>query len=413
MASSTRFGKAFFEELFLYSGQFAFFYALMQLIVSKGAFITNPAHLTLACALIVQTSLLARFGGNTAIRATLSFLTPLAYSAFEFGETGGGVLNAAHFGFWIYGLVSALLMTAGMKRGERTRRAAEVAMVLVNVFIFLFLYFYFDTWKELNYETELTVTVIGKYIGAFLGDPTHWFVLVGGFFLALTIAYGRYDVARLKDAIYGLFGKYVDAGVRDRIIETGMFEARKQDLCILFSDIVSFTHTCEENDAASVSGMLNVYFEYWNGIVKRHGGVIDKFIGDAIMVIFGLEDWAGARESAVACAFDALAESGRLAAELAGRGLPAPRGFGIGCHFGELIVGDIGCADRKNFTVIGDTVNVASRLESETRKLGRPLAVSREVVDGLGEKARLRFVSMGTLQLKGKERGVETWVIAR
>lgn len=177
----------------------------------------------------------------------------------------------------------------------------------------------------------------------------------------------------------------------------------------MFADIKDFTMLCENNDAESISSMLNIYFDYWNNIVKKHNGTIDKYIGDAIMVIFGLQDLENACNSAVKCSLEITNSLNELNKELTIKSLPIPTGFGIGCHYGELIIGDLGSSDRKNFTVIGDTVNIASRLESITRKVKSNTILSTSVYNNLDNNIKKEFHDLGEFELKGKSSLVRAW----
>lgn len=401
--------RSFFEELLLYSGLFGLYYIIMQAIIEKWGFFSDVGHLGLTVTLLVQAVLLARYGRKSMPRLLLSFLVPLVYSLIELREGVANLLNTAHIGFWIYALLSAVLLIAHEKTRDIGRRIADVLLVFLNIFIFLFLYFYFDTWKSINTQidgNQLTIGTILSYLSEFLSDLTHWYIIFGGLLLAATIAIGRNDIARLKDRIFSLFGRYVDSGVRDAIIEKGAYEATKRNLCILFSDIMSFTTLCENNSANDIADMLNIYFQFWNEIVKKYNGIIDKYIGDAIMVIFGFDDEGAACSMAAACALEAAQSSELLYARLAEKNLPVPAGFGVGCHYGELIIGDIGSDDRKNFTVIGDTVNTASRIESVSRKTESRVIISSQVYKRLDDATKENFKALGQIKLKGKNSAV-------
>ncbi|MDP3178695.1 MAG: adenylate/guanylate cyclase domain-containing protein [Spirochaetaceae bacterium] len=402
------YAKSFLHESLLYSGQFALFYLVMQMIIEKGLFFRNPGHVGLLAALVVQTALLAAFGYKALPRAALSFIVPVIYSLFEAFEGSAAIFNAAHIGFWIYAAISMLLNILKLG-GAKRERIAEIVLVALNVFIFVFLYFYFDTWNDLLTKDDLTIFRIFSFVPGFLGDPTHWFIIAGGVVLAVTVALGRAEIAALKDRIFALFGKYVDRQVRDIIMREGESEARRLELCVLFSDIQDFTGLCEKHDPTSITKMLNVYFERWNRIVEKHGGIVDKYIGDAIMVVFGLSDSSGACGQAVASAIAMRSEWRDLREDLIAHGLPVPAGFGIGCHFGDLIFGNIGSEKRRNFTVIGDTVNIAARLEAASRTENSELLISSAVYDRLTDSEKSAFSRIGEIELKGKRASVETW----
>jgi len=395
--------KGFLQELLLYSGQFALFYLLMQVIVEQGGFLRDTNHLLLLATLVAQSLWLAAFGNRAVLRVVGTFLVPVVYSLMEMLEGATDVLNAAHVGFWVYAVVSSAFMS--LKLRSKKTVVYEILSTVVNVAIFVFLYFYFDTSKENPSQEDLVVTRIFLSIPTFLSDPTHWFVIFGGAFLAVTLALARVEIDTLKARIYSLFGKYVDSEIRDLIIQRGVAASEKKELCVVFSDIRNFTKLCEQNNPETITTMLNAFFDEWNLAVKRHSGVVDKYMGDAIMILFGLQNPSQACDSAVQCATDMIHRWDELRRSLASNGLPVPEGFGVGVHFGEVIVGDIGSSDRRNFTVIGDAVNVASRLESET-KTHAQLLISAAVFERLSPDLKSRFIDPTSIELKGKEQRI-------
>lgn len=400
--TSSYYIKSFLQELLLYSGQFALFYLLMQLIIEGKEFIHNPNHAGLSIALFLQTCILARYGSKAPFRAFFTFLVPVIYSLLEMREGSNDLLNAAHIGFWVYAVLSSSLMLLRAKSKRTT--VYEILLIVINIAIFVFLYFYFDTWKEIQDKQNLTITKIFHHVPLFLSDPTHWFIIFGGAFLATTLALARVEVERLKAKIYSLFGKYVDGNIRDIIIEHGEMVSEKRDLCIVFSDIKNFTPLCEKNAPEKITAMLNTFFDEWNVLVKKYNGTVDKYIGDAIMIIFGLQDGDNACESAMLCAIEMDQKWDSIRQNLLAGGLPIPEDFGIGSHYGEVIIGDIGSNDRKNFTVIGDAVNVAAQLEAETRSHEGRLLISSSVYNKLGATSRKCFHEIGSIDLKGKEK---------
>jgi class 3 adenylate cyclase len=226
----------------------------------------------------------------------------------------------------------------------------------------------------------------------------------------MTIALSRIEVEQLRQRLYSLFGRYVDENIRDIILERGGVVSERKRLCVLFSDIKNFTPLCERNDPENITGMLNAFFDEWNSLVKKHDGTVDKYIGDAIMVFFGLQGDANPCDSAALCAMEMDRKWESVKAVLMKQGLPVPEDFGIGVHYGEVIVGDIGSSDRKNFTIIGDTVNIASRLEAETRNHKGRLLISSSVYKELGESNRNVFHEIGDIELKGKEKRIRAFL---
>jgi len=152
--------------------------------------------------------------------------------------------------------------------------------------------------------------------------------------------------------------------------------------------------------------LLNDYFEAMVEVIFRHNGTLDKFIGDGIMVIFGApEDDVYQEEHALRAALEMQRELGKLADKWAPEGIGIR--IGIGINSGPAIVGNIGSARRMDYTAIGDTVNLASRLESATKELGVGIVISEYTYNAL--RGAFRFREMGSIQVRGRTEPVLTY----
>ncbi|SHL04095.1 adenylate/guanylate cyclase domain-containing protein [Hymenobacter psychrotolerans] len=174
----------------------------------------------------------------------------------------------------------------------------------------------------------------------------------------------------------------------------------EKKLAVLFSDIEDYTAFAEAIPAYDVIHVLNRYFGLMSEVVRAHHGYISDYIGDGLMVVFGLEDEATAAADAVAAARAMLQALERLNPYLR-----SMYGCGfrirIGIHYGEVVVGHIGGAELRKLATIGDTVNVAARIEAANKECGTALLVSQAVVDELGDALAVR---RGFLTpLKGKK----------
>ncbi len=184
-------------------------------------------------------------------------------------------------------------------------------------------------------------------------------------------------------------------------------------VCVLFADLTGFTRLCENAPAGEIIDLLREFRVRMEKAVFTHGGTVDKYIGDCVMATFGLLAPSGRDPAAaLACAHDMqdeIAAWNRLRAE---RGLPSV-GLGIGLHYGAVVAGDIGSDQRLEFTVIGDTVNVASRLMHLTRELEAGIVISDEVAgaalvsDGDGVLAGYRRVE--EMPLRGRDGAIALW----
>lgn len=187
------------------------------------------------------------------------------------------------------------------------------------------------------------------------------------------------------------FRRFVSRDVADALVEKPeqwreAANGVKRRVVVLFSDIRGFTARSETSDPVELVGQLNEYLTAMVGVVFRHGGTLDKFIGDAVMAHWGAlgggDDQANAR-AALAAARDMLAELERLSADWAARGRESFR-IGIGIHLGEAVAGELGSPDRIEFGLIGDAVNLASRLEGLTKEFGCEVVFSEDVLRAAG-----------------------------
>lgn len=200
-----------------------------------------------------------------------------------------------------------------------------------------------------------------------------------------------------------VFGGYVSPAILKEILDGRLqpgLQGERRTLCLLFSDIRSFTTLSESMAPEEVIALLNRYFSRMAEAIHRHGGTLDKFIGDGIMAFFGApEPHITPCPQAFAAAQSMLAALDELNAELAREGRP-PLKIGIGLHFGEAAVGHVGSEARHEYTAIGDVVNTASRIEGLTKEAGYPLLVTHPVLEQLPNPDD--FDSLGEMPLKGR-----------
>ncbi len=185
---------------------------------------------------------------------------------------------------------------------------------------------------------------------------------------------------------------------------------------MLFSDLRGFTAMTENADSEQLVNQLNEYFTEMTKQLFAHKGILDKFIGDAVMAMWGSFNPEPATDSAnaVRAALGMVAALGELNVRRRERGQPV-LGMGIGIHHGEAVVGDIGMVgnngteDRKNFTAIGDTVNLASRLEGVTKEYGVELVIS-ETVEQL-VRPLFHLQALGFEVVKGRQKPVGIFTV--
>ncbi len=201
---------------------------------------------------------------------------------------------------------------------------------------------------------------------------------------AFNLLFGYLAEGRARRAVIRLFGEYVSPALVEQMardpVRWRMTESTDRELTILFADIRGFTRMAESMDPAALREYLNTVLTGLTAAIHRHGGTVDKYIGDAVMAFWGapLDDPLHA-DHAVEAAWSMQEEARRMSVDFVSRGLP-PLAIGIGVFTGVVRVGDMGSALRRTYTAIGDAVNLASRIEGLTKILERPILIGETTV---------------------------------
>jgi class 3 adenylate cyclase len=209
--------------------------------------------------------------------------------------------------------------------------------------------------------------------------------------------------------LLNVFGKYVDPEVARGALAGSAAETR--EVTVLFTDLRDFTALSESLPPSEVLALLNAHCAAIIPVAHRHGGTVNKFIGDAIMATFGAPvAYADHAERAVRAGLEMLEATDRLNHQLRAQGRPVLR-MGVGIATGPVVLGPLGAEDRMEYAVLGDTVNTASRLEGMNKPLGTSLLLSERTRAALGPGLEVR--ALGEVALKGKEKPVAVFTVAR
>ena len=245
---------------------------------------------------------------------------------------------------------------------------------------------------------------LGLWTQAALVLPIAGSLLMIAALYTVNMAYGYFIESRSKRQFTELFGQYVPPELVDKMAEDPEkydMEGKSDELTVLFSDIVGFTSISESLEARELAAFINEYLTSMSLVIRDHGGTLDKYIGDAIMAFWGAPV-ADAQHAvhAVNAALAMQAELERINREvLRPKGWPQIR-IGVGLNSGVMRVGDMGSKIRRAYTVMGDPVNLGSRLEGLTREYGVGILV--------GEETRRRatgfvFREIDRVKVKGKD----------
>lgn len=211
--------------------------------------------------------------------------------------------------------------------------------------------------------------------------------------------------ATARDRITNLFGQHVSPQVVERLIAEGASTTSDiRRVAVMFVDFRSFTAGARLRSPQDVVERLDGAFAVLVEILDRHGGIVNKFLGDGFLALFGAPlEAAGSANHAVDAAREMLAAMARV-----NHASSWPLRIGIGIHFGEVVAGNIGSPRRKEYTVIGDTVNFAARLEALNKEFNSQLLISAAVRDALGADGT-DAVSLGEVAVRGYDRPMTVW----
>ena len=211
--------------------------------------------------------------------------------------------------------------------------------------------------------------------------------------------------ATARDRITNLFGQHVSPQVVERLMAEGASAGSEiRRAAVMFVDFRSFTAGASSRSPKEVVDRLDGAFAVLVEILDRHGGIVNKFLGDGFLALFGAPlEAPDAAHRAVAAAREMLVANERINSATSW-----PLRMGIGIHLGEVVAGNIGSPRRKEYTVIGDTVNFAARLEALNKELNSQFLISSAVREALGEAAH-DAVHRGEVPIRGYEKPVPVW----
>jgi adenylate cyclase len=215
-----------------------------------------------------------------------------------------------------------------------------------------------------------------------------------------------------REKVKGAFARYVSRQVLDSVLAADsrgvQLSGERRRVTVLFTDIRGFSSISEKLPPEGVVRVLNEYFERMVEIVFRNKGTLDKFIGDGMMVIFGApEDDPHQEEHALQTAIEMQRELRVLAKKWEAEGIKLR--IGVGINSGPAVVGNIGSPVRMEYTAIGDTVNLASRLESATKECGAEILISEYTYNGV--RGSFQFEQIGPVQVRGRSEPVLAYAV--
>lgn len=244
------------------------------------------------------------------------------------------------------------------------------------------------------------------YLGHGLVLPLASGLVTAGLAFALNMSYGYLVESRAKRELAQLFGTYVPPELVDEMVkdpDSYSMAAATRELTVMFCDMRGFTQLSERMEPTQVQALLNTVFSRLTQVIRRHRGTIDKYMGDCVMAFWGAPLEAPDHATlAVNAALEMVREVERINREHAAQGLPAI-GVGIGLSTGPMCVGDMGSDVRRSYTVVGDAVNLGSRLEGLSRQYGVDVVASEATRSAAPQHV---WQELDRVRVKGKARAV-------
>lgn len=295
---------------------------------------------------------------------------------------------------WAKGVDLTIMTLLGLILSFLFPRLGAMALLLTSAgIVTIYIAAYVGVWHYQGLNVSVTIPVLMVMLLS-----------------TVNMTYGFLIERRGRESLKDMFGQYVPPAVVDQISNAPErshgFDGESRELTVLFSDIRDFTSISERLEANELKRMLNFYFTEMTGIIFDHQGTIDKYVGDMVMAFWGapLRDDEH-RAHAVAAALAMRDQLERLQPELEKRNWPAIR-IGIGLNSGTMNVGDMGSTFRRSYTVLGDAVNLGSRLEGLSKFYGVEIVVSEFTQSG---QDQFLFRELDLVRVKGKEQAVRIY----
>ncbi len=212
-----------------------------------------------------------------------------------------------------------------------------------------------------------------------------------------------------RDQAVRIFGQYVSPQIAEKLLNQPVeLGGEVRNVCVMFLDIRDFSSYAAGARPEAVMAYLNTLFDFMIDAVNEHHGIVNKFLGDGFMAVFGapIEDAERCRH-AVESSLEIIERVDRLNAA----GKIHPTRVGIGLHMGEAVTGNVGSTQRKEYTIIGDVVNLASRIEQATKEFHAQLLISETVSETL-DGASYKFEDLGPVELKGQSKPARIFKVA-
>jgi adenylate cyclase len=314
-------------------------------------------------------------------------------------------------------LIAGALSNQVKQQPVNSHEMAAILLVVVGICLaILFAFFGASGLVFMGFSGVIALVTLYSasyaYFGWWLPSASAYLMVFG--LATSNLLLGYWGEGRARKAMQNLFGEYVPGHLVDQMSREpqkfASMSSENRELTMLFADVRGFTRIAEGLNPQVLHEFINDYLTAMTDVIHRHGGTVDKYIGDAIMAFWGapLNDPQHA-DHALAAALDMLQEADRLTEAFARKGLPSLV-IGVGVNTGVVCVGDMGSKSRRAYTVLGDAVNLAARFETMTKTYAVPLILGEATVAKLADTS---VVSLGKALVQGRAEPVTIYTAAQ
>ncbi len=305
------------------------------------------------------------------------------------------MLTPPVFVYFIFIILSALQLNFKL--------SVFTGLVAATEYLSITLYFHS---KSQGHPMEIFISSIQSHIAKTV------FMLMAGIIVGYVTSQierrllNSFSLLEERNRVTSIFGQHVSPAVVEKLLSQKEFTSETKHVCMLFFDIRDFTRFSENRKPEEVVNYLNTIFDSAIDIINRNGGIINKFLGDGFMAVFGAPISSGDDvRNAVNASLEIIA---KIKSDVANNNIPETK-IGIGLHSGNAVTGNVGSSLRKEYTIIGDVVNLASRIEQLNKTYSSQLLVSEDVWNVLSGYSG---EALGEVSVKGREKPVTIYKLA-
>jgi len=366
--------------------------------------------------MLIQTLLLAGYGHIAILRFLFSFVTPVGYtilraatSSMDFFETTNVLLWGAAAYIAVFQTLSVLVKRPSVKQ------LAETFLSIGSAAIFFFFYYYLDKRITLTtsfargqisakeFEEAIKIQHFFSGIEKFIASSQHLFALLGVLSFDFMLLRARIRTISLRNRLDRLLEEHQKQPDQNDVFKQYPHVKRdapmRQLVSVISSDIVGFTELYEQIGPKKATAFLNKYYSLWTHAAGVQGGRILSITGDAVIIIFGLADERLNADRALAAAYTFLDDLEELRDDLHVNGSQSELKISLGVHSGMVVAAQLGPPDEYQYSVFGDTVAIAARLDSLCRELHQDILVSHSTFRRLSLEGQATLDRVGEILL--------------